>query len=148
MTQSVKNLLSRFIQPTENWKITLLSQWRTIIGTLHDKVHIEKIERDTVTLGVIDSCWMHELQAFSSMILTSINQTLDQPRIKKIRFKKARLVKVSHKTEYQAPVVRATRELTSPERQALTGVQDKELQEALRKFRARCVQVTSTWKKQ
>ncbi len=147
MFHNVKNLLKQFTRPDEKWKLTLLQEWHTIIGPLHVKVSIVKIDHDSITLGVIDSCWMQELQAFSSLLLNSINETLDQPRIKRIRFKKAKVAQRSPRELTPAQTtVNKTVVMTPSEEQALTRVQNTELQEVLHTFRARCVRMNSTWK--
>src|SRR5579864_8895240 len=44
MPHSLKNLVETLINPDKNWKITLLYKWQDIIGGLHKKVQIEKIQ--------------------------------------------------------------------------------------------------------
>ena len=102
---------------------------------------MEKIHEDTLILGVQDSCWLQELYLLSNMLLKSINQTLDQPRIKHLRFKtigikkeKQRRVNVK-KERCFIPVV-----LNSCETKALQEVKDPELKKALENFLIRCYQ--------
>ena len=71
----------------DNWKVKLLSNWHIVVGDLSSKVTIEKIQKDSLTLGVRDSCWLQELYLISPVLLKTINQTLDHSRIKQLRFK-------------------------------------------------------------
>ena len=86
---NVKNILDIILQPstqTESWKINLIKNWPTIIGTLHEKVSLQKIHANSVVLGVYDSSWMQELYLLSKLILKKINSHLDRPRIETLRF--------------------------------------------------------------
>jgi len=87
MALRLKELLHTLIHPEKNWKTNLLYQWHDIIGSLHSKVRIEKIYDDTLILGVFHSCWMQELYLLSPLLIKTINEKLDQPHIKQIRFK-------------------------------------------------------------
>src|SRR5579863_4846613 len=87
MSFSLKSVIDKIINPEKNWKTVLLYQWRDIIGNLHNKVHIEKIYDDTLVLGVLHSSWMQELHLLSPLIIKKINEKLEHPHIKQIRFK-------------------------------------------------------------
>ena len=141
--KDVKNILNLVLQPNvhqESWKLQLLKNWPTVIGSLHDKVSLQKIQTTTVVLGVKDTSWMQELYLLSKMIIKKINDSLDQPRITAIRFqcveKKSEKV-MSHKqpmTESQ-PIT-----LSSQQLQALKKIEDPELLQALQGFLKKCLQ--------
>lgn len=99
MTKEIKNVLSLILANHANWKIHLLNNWSTILGPLSSKVYLEKIQEDTLILGVQDSCWLQELYLLSGMLIKTINQTLDQPRIKHLRFKTIGIKKKNNETK-------------------------------------------------
>lgn len=139
MARPIKTILPTLIADRESWKFTLLSNWPKIIGNLSNKVCLEKVQDDTLVLGVYDSCWLQELYLLSHLLITTINQHLDQPRIKHLRFKKAARPKVkkessSHKKNAaHYPVI-----LKLSEKAALKRIQDPQLREALERFLIRC----------
>ncbi len=120
--------------------MTLLSQWSAILGSLTTKVRLEKIQDDTLTLGVYDACWMQELYLLSPLLITTINQNLDQPRIKHLRFKRsvakkdANTLGITARTE--PPNVPL--ELTASTKKALAIIKDPQLSLALHNFLIRC----------
>lgn len=142
MSTHIKNLLKPFIQSTADWKIKLLNQWDSIMGNLAQHATVEKIYQDTIIIGVYESCWLQELYLLSPTILHTINQHLDQPRLKQIRFKhttrntKAPLAKTKAKDwTNNKPIT-----LNSMENSALDRIQDSSLKEALKSFLIRCHQ--------
>ena len=141
MSTHIKNLLKPFIQAKVDWKLKLLNQWETIMGNLAQHATVEKIYQDTIVLGVYDSCWLQELYLLSPTILHTINQHLDQPRLKQIRFKHA--VK-NTKAPVAKPQVKDWRHkpipLNAMEKTALEKIQDSSLKEALKSFLVRCHQ--------
>jgi hypothetical protein len=141
MAQPIKQLLSTVFDQPDNWKIDLLRNWDSIIGNLNTKVYLEKITDDTLVLGVTDSCWLQELYMLSHVILQVINEKLDRPRIKQLRFKKIG-IRPTKKQAYTKPAPRKInkRPLTSKEKLALTSIKDPQLQQALEDFLIRCYQ--------
>ncbi len=140
MAQPIKNLLTTLIKPKHSWHIQLLSSWDSTLGKLSSKVRLEKIDDDTLVLGVYDSCWMQELYLMTPMLIATINKKLDQPYIKHLRFK--RVVARKHTPQ---PVV-----LTLPpnhqevtlkptEYAALEKIKDPQLSMALQQFLIRCI---------
>lgn len=140
MAQPIKQLIHSVFDQPDNWKVDLLRNWDSIIGNLNTKVYLEKITEDTLVLGVTDSCWLQELYLLSNVILRVINEKLDRPRIKQLRFKKAdirpqkKTQPVKIKRDYR------TRALTPKEKQALTHIKDPQLQQTLTDFLIRCYQ--------
>ena len=141
MAKEIKNLVPLILRPGDNWKLTLLSSWHTIFGSLSDKVSLEKITEDTLVLGVQDSCWLQELYLLSAMLIKTINQQLDQPRIKNLRFKTVGIKKIltapkQTKTMWKMRLVT----LNEKENRALTLIKDEQLALALKSFLIRCYQ--------
>lgn len=140
MPKHVHIFLTSLLPDQENWKVQLLSNWPTIMGHLHTKVQLEKINNDTLVLGVYNAAWLQELYLLSPMLLTAINQKLDQPRIKHLRFKQAgtpvNMVKKSETKTRQPTHVT----LSAHEHAALAQMKDPQLREALKAFLIRCYQ--------
>jgi hypothetical protein len=141
MATCLKDILHAVINPEKNWKTDLLYKWNDIIGPLHNKVRIEKIYDNTLILGVFHSCWMQELYLLSPLLIKTINEKLDQPYIKEIRFKHIGL-KNQKKTNIAPAVMKRKKEvvLTKEDECALAKITDPALQEALKAFRIRCHQ--------
>lgn len=135
----LKEILPALINPDKSWKTDLLYRWQEIIGPLHNKVRIEKIYDNTLILGVFHSCWMQELYLLSPLLIKTINEKLDQPYIKEIRFKHVGIKKLKKK-ETASTITRKkkTVELSKEDECALAQVADPNLREALRAFRIRC----------
>ena len=87
VAKQVSALLRDFLPQQHQWKMKLMQQWDVIIGTLGDKVRIEKIDSDILVLGVIHPSWAQELMFLSGMLRNKINDALGSERIKTIRFK-------------------------------------------------------------
>jgi hypothetical protein len=134
----IKQLIYSIIQPKKNWKTHLLYQWNDIIGSLHNKVRIEKIYEDTIVLGVFHSCWMQELYLLSPLLIKTINEKLDQPYIKQIRFKHISAKKNIDKKTVTRNVTNQIIQLSHQDERALTKVTDPRLREVLKLFRVRC----------
>jgi hypothetical protein len=133
----IKNVMGQGPQSENSWQMYLLSNWNTIIGNLRTKVKLEKIQDDTIVLGVYDSSWMQELYCLSNVLIHTINSKLDKPRIKKIKFKKAEHIK-SKKLEILPMKTIKKIELNFSEISALKNIKDKELSDALKNFLIRC----------
>lgn len=139
MTTSIKTLLAPFFQLKDHdWKIKLLTKWSDIIGPLAHQVTIVKIYDDTIMLGVYDSSWLQELYLLSPELLKTINQNLDQPRIKQLRFKQVgrNSKEQQQKTvpvESYIPIA-----LTPREKMALNRIKNETLRTALQSFLMRC----------
>ncbi len=139
MTTSIKTLLAPFFQSKEqDWKIKLLTLWPTLIGPLAQYVTIIKIDDTMMTLGVYDSSWLQELYLLSPELLKTINESLDQPYIKELRFKQ---VGRTPKKEQKQPAPRERHmpiSLTSREKMALNRIKNENLRMALESFLIRC----------
>jgi len=141
MAHKIEQLLDKIFSWNQSWHHTLIRDWHVIIGPLHSKVQLEKIETDTLVLGVYDSCWMQELYLLTPLLLRTINQKLDRPRIKQLRFKaagKRQLRKIAARAE--SGKKNKLVELNRQEQEALKRIEDPQLQEALKRFLIRCYQ--------
>lgn len=140
MPKHVHTFLSSLLPKQENWKVQLLSNWQSIMGNLHTKVQLEKIYEDTLVLSVNNAAWLQELYLLSPMLLNAINQKLDQPRIKHLRFKQAGIrVAPIQKGETQTKHYKHVA-FTADERAVLNNMKDPQLREALQAFLIRCYQ--------
>ena len=139
---SINQVLDTFLKEQTDWKRYLMANWNTILGPIANHARIEKIEDNTLIIGVTDSAWMQELYLLSHVLLCKINQSLEQPYLKKIRFKCStkkffKQPTLSTKKEYQLP--RHT--LNFKEQRALKAINDQELSTVLEEFLMRCYEV-------
>ena len=140
MAKPLKILLKNIFPTEQEWKIQLMRNWNSILGDLGNKIRIEKILDDTIVCGVQNSCWMQELYMLSSVLIKTINQNLDKPRIKQLRFKKAGTFtekKEVVKKRKQLPLP-AHINLTIRQKKALANIEDNELRTSLEQFLKRC----------
>lgn len=139
MPRHIKALLEPYLQSkNSNWKITLLKEWSKIMGKLAHNVTIIKIYDTTIILGVYDSCWLQEMYLLSPMIQKTINQNLDRPRIKQIRFKhvgRPQKKSVPPPEKKEVPIAIA---LTDREKTALDTIENEHLKDVLQSFLMRC----------
>ncbi len=118
-----------------------MMQWPHIVGNLATYVCIYKIENESLTLGVANAAWMHEMHALSDALLARINQNIKGHQIKHLRFKYvARNTGAPPHTYTRTPIARTTRPLSQKEQSALQRVADKELSASLHQFLMRCQQ--------
>lgn len=138
MSRSLADLLPQCMPCEYGWKLKLLASWPHIVGSMNNAITIERIENDTLLIGAPTSCWMHELNLLSDLLLQKINQTLDQPRITRLRFKKVTSIASTVKKEMKLEQVKYSRTMSIEEKKALAMVQDKGLAQALESFFNRC----------
>jgi len=141
--ENVKTILDSLLQPSNTeqaWKINLIKNWPTIIGSLHERVSLQKINTTSVVLGVYDSSWIQELYLLSKLILKKINSNLDRPRIETLRFqcieKKEKTVQFKKKSAFQQKTVI----LNQFQSAALQKIKDPELSQALQGLLQKCQQ--------
>ncbi|MFT6765319.1 MAG: hypothetical protein ACJAZS_000194 [Alteromonas naphthalenivorans] len=142
MFKSLKHVLNgSFSMNTNSWKTKLLSEWPTIVGSLHDKITLEKIYEDTIVIGVYEAAWLQELYMLSSVLIKTINGHLDKPYIKKIRFKHATRIEQKKNFKKTIKTQSTPREkvtLNSLEARALLKIKDVEMRNSLHLFLSRC----------
>ena len=145
MSVQVRHLIAHIIPKQHRWKMDLFQQWSSIIGSLSDKVRIEKIVGNKLILGVIHPAWAQELFMMSHVIKDKVNSALKQERIKEVRVKAVDFMEATQKTANRQrqcdrinPTPGAIITLSFLEKKALAVVENKELQEELRRFYIRC----------
>ena len=99
MVKKINTLVKNLIPAEHEWKIGLFKQWNTIIGTMKDKVHIEKINGNLLVLGVSHPSWAQELRLLSPFLKQKINALFPCEKIKNITFRT-----VSYNTIKKNPV--------------------------------------------
>lgn len=144
MAEEIKNILSKILTNQDDWKVKLLQNWPKIIGPLSSKVILEKINNDSLVIGVYDSCWLQELYLLSPILLQKINKTLETDTFKRLRFKQVEIKnnqkKVCNKnTNYKNISINSySQKLSNREERALEIIKDQELSQALKDFLIRC----------
>ena len=139
MAEEIKDIISTILSGQNDWKIKLIQNWPEIIGQLKSKVVLEKINTDSLVIGVYDSCWLQELYLLSPILLKKINKKLETQRFKRLRFKQVD-VKNYKKFEKAKPndYKKIVITLTKKEELALEKIKDSDLSIALRNFLVRC----------
>ncbi len=144
MTVPVKFLIDTiFERHNADWRIKIVRNWQIIVGNLHTKMRVEKIQEDIIFLGVYDTVWMAELYMLSRLIIKKINQFLEHPYITQVRFRLTQKIirKPVSVLTLQSKVPEKQLILTERQKQALTAIKDPALQVALKNFLLRCTQV-------
>jgi len=141
MAHQLKKLLPTIFNQHNDWKFKLLTNWPSIVGNIETHVRLEKIDHDTLVLSVQDSCWLQELYLLSPLLIKTINKTLDEPRIKYLRFKTAgvQYKKKRKENKQDTPVIKKV-VLNKKEEEALNMVEDEQLKKVLKSFLIRCYQ--------
>lgn len=139
MSSHIKHFLSQVLGSDKTWQKKLLTQWPTIIGPLKEKIILEKVESDTVILGVFHPAWIQELSFLKPVLLQTINDHLEQPYIKHIKIKTSRPPKkILGHTSLTPQKIMPTYILSVSENRALDKIKDPELKKALSLFLQRC----------
>ncbi len=137
MTKHIKHLLRPFMHSSTTWKHQLFSRWDSIMGSLAAHTTIEKMYKDTIILGVYDSCWLQELYLLSPTLLKTINENLDHSPLKQIRFKQVSKKKqVQQAKPIEKKIVPVS--LTQTEEKVLASITDEAMRVALKAFLIRC----------
>lgn len=139
MAQPVKTILDELLSRQNNWQLQLLNQWPSIVQAIKTRVHLLKIEPEILTIGVQDSCWLQELYLLSPLLIATINQKLDEPRIKQLRFKALGTQKekqTKEKSNYSRP--KRVIALSIKEQATLAQIADEQLRLALKNYLIRC----------
>ena len=139
MQHTISSLIQTLMRQSTSWKITLLADWKPLMGSISDHARVEKIVDSTVFIGVYDSSWMHELYMLSPTLIAKINTHLQHPYVTDLRFKMS--TKYTQKAAYKKkylPFKLQEITLNSREKSALKKITDPELSSSLEKFLARC----------
>lgn len=141
MAVLIKEIVPALFQQKQGWHTVLLAHWEEIVGSLKTRVRLEKIQDDTLIIGVYESHWMQELYLLSHLLIDTINQFLGESRIKKLHFK---LVEERKRTPKKiaafVPKEKAEVVLTHAQKRALETIVDGQLKDALIQFWSRCVE--------
>jgi hypothetical protein len=141
MTKAIQELLLEIIPKQHRWKVTLLKQWPSIIGSLDGKVIIEKITDNCLYLGVCHPSWAQELFILSSVIKQKINIALAENRIENIKFRvmpQAQAKQVFLHIKKTNNTVKTNTSLSSKEKKCLSDVKNDILRTALEDFYIKC----------
>ena len=126
----------------EDWKSKLIREWAQIVGNLHTKMCLEKIEGAVLKIGVYDSHWIHELFMLAPMIVRTINTALGGSYVVSVRFGVKEKKRVVALYDVEQQVVQQPIELTLQQQQMLSNITDNELRLSLEQFLKRCLQKT------
>lgn len=139
MSIIIKDILPLIID-IQDWRINLLQNWDNIVGGLSSKMKLEKIQTDTLIVGVYETCWMQELYMISKTIVRSINKKLNNDHVKDIKFKLATENK-GNSLPVNSPKKRLSKklELTHIQKRELISIEDKQLQSALISYFNSCM---------
>jgi hypothetical protein len=144
MSKNVGQLLVDIIPEKHQWKMDLFQQWNSIIGSLADKVRIERIKDDQLILGVTHPAWAQELFLMSHVIKQKVNNALDHERIKNIQFRTIdfeaeRKVRAKKKNTCDpGDIICNQVVLNDKEQQKLLNIENNDLRKVLEKFYIRC----------
>lgn len=139
MVTSVKIILDSLLSQKNNWQVKLLHNWPTIVGSIRTNVQLLKIQEDTLIIGVLDSCWLQELYLLSPLLIKTINEKLDRPRIKNLRFKSVGIT--DKKEKKRAPskkIISKIVQLSPREQETLNQIKDEQLRQVLKDYLIRC----------
>jgi hypothetical protein len=142
MAQPLKFAVEKFFDNYTDWRFTLLKNWQTVIGPLHIHMRLERIENDTLIIGVYDVHWMHELYMLTRTIIRTVNQGLGGSHVRHLRFKlvergqdKSRKKNTSNLSGSASHI----RSLTPREQTTLERIKDPQLKELLYAFLLRAL---------
>jgi hypothetical protein len=139
MTTPIKVILDDFFTHNNSWQIKLLNNWSEIVGSIQTKVQLLKIYNDTLIIGVTDSCWLQELYLLSPLLIHIINEKLEKPYVKELRFKtvglpEKKFKKQTIKKECQLKDIH----FTPREKEMLANIKDEQLRGILKEYLSRC----------
>jgi hypothetical protein len=143
MAISLKDAVGRIFDNIQDWRLVLLKDWAAIVGPLHTQMRLERVNGDTLIIGVYDVYWMQELYLLSRTIINTINTALGAQYVRHVRFK---LVERQDSRAITQPpagslVHEKNRPLTKPEHNALAYIKDPELKKVLQLFLMRATGV-------
>ncbi len=145
MAKKISELLGNFVSQEHSWKLELFDNWKNIIGTLADKVFIEKIEGNLIVLAVSHPVWAQEIFLLSDVLKTKINSYLKKDHIKQIRIKTTYFNKRKKKETVSLDqhgdlslIDFKNMSLTKKEKEDLIKVSNQELRFWLEEFYVRC----------
>lgn len=145
MTQHIISVLNKVLPQEQAWKMKILRNWDTILGSLSRKVVLQRIDDHAVILAVTHPSLAQELLMLSDLIREKINAAIGHEMIRIIHFRTT----ASRREFQQQAVVRPQTitpkpTLSAAEQKHLATIEGKELRDALAAFYATCKERTST----
>jgi hypothetical protein len=142
----IKSVIDSFFSQQNHWQIRLTREWKTLVGDLHIRMRLEKIQQHTVVVGVYDFHWMQELYLLAPMLLRTINKGLGGAYVQQLRFTLAKpeggkmLRSGRHQQMHlnDIQVQHAKKPLREQHRAALERISDAQLREYLYAYFQRC----------
>lgn len=135
MAKAIKECVAEYLSMVStDWKINLISNWKCIVGDLHDRVRLDKIDGTILILGVYDPHWMQELYLLSRTIITIVNNYLGNDYITDLRFRIAHKRPASVKKSQYVHIDVRVAHLTTEQHNLLMTIKDPELQVILKKL--------------
>jgi hypothetical protein len=137
MAAPIRTIIDQFFAAKDStWQSKLTKNWESIIGPLHSHMRLERVDNDTVFLGVYDVHWMQELYLLSRTIIRTINTGLGANHVHHVRF---RIVQRRDHQDKEDFVITTSRQmplrpLSLKEQRALEAVADEQLKSVLRSF--------------
>jgi hypothetical protein len=142
MIISLDALISKVLNISQDWRLQLLQNWASIVGSLKEHICLEHIYGNTVVIGVYESHWMHELTGLSRVLSQAINKSLGSEYVTQVKFKlcsrrayhrPARPPLLCLEAQERAPLI-----LTAEHTRMLESIADQALRRALLRFFTRC----------
>lgn len=146
MSKHIGTLLTNIhiIPQKHQWKMKLFAAWDDIIGHLKNKVRIEAVQDNSITLGVCHPAWAQELHMLAPILKKKFNNALQEDRIKKIHFRTVcfsqRPCSMANKKIHKQQVSKEHC-FNILEHTQLESVKNKDLKQALEIFYIRCKKI-------
>lgn len=138
-----KHFINNFLTNNNNdsWEKKLLKEWDQVVGNLNTRICLQKIQKETLVIGVYESHWMQELYLLSDLLINKINSYLGEKKVNKLRFKLInKNKKVYNKIFYKNKNTDVPKiKLNQKQERALVKIQDRQLKQVLTDFLACCV---------
>lgn len=135
MAHHIKDSLASLLVKEVTWHTVISQQWHTIMGDLSNRMCVEKIQKNTLIIGVYDAGWLQELYYLSDMIKQKINDYLQAPHVHEIKFKATLRRKQMSSPVYEKKQFSLKKHPLSPlEQSALNRIEDTNLRSLLHEF--------------
>ena len=140
MAYHIKDSLNALLSKNSDWRINLLSNWSTVMGGLSERVCLEKVKGNCLTLGVYESSWLQELYLLSPTLIKTINEYLQGNYVTELRFKSAAKKKVAAKKDAvtRRRTTAPARALSAEEEAVLAEIKDPQLRSVLQGYLQKC----------
>jgi len=143
MAEHVKHYLTSYLsQNADTWAVSLLRDWEIILGKLAIRMRLEKIQGQTLIIGVYDVHWMHELFLLSRCIIKTINDYLGTAHVEQLKFVMARKKQTKNKKTKTITDISHNykKTITVQQKSYLeNNIHDHELRTLLKKLLQECV---------